>query len=172
MNNHKPMKTHLPILPLILSVSILLNPVFLFAANHPITATPDSIPVPWQNIDLTGSKMKPGVLAVVETQKQKNFPILIPIGGLALAGGLTAILIAGNDGTTQPELIARNDNYSFPCNQSTLVVDPLTNDSGESLSVVAVSGSNNVSATVLSDGRIEISDFGALTSITLEVSIR
>lgn len=90
----------------------------------------------WEEIELTGHRMKPGYLASI-----KQSPTLwwIPVGGTAVGGGIITYLLLRDDNMKDelPELIARNDAITVACDgMGTL--DVLLNDKGEGLSVSSI----------------------------------
>ena len=119
-----------------------------------------SIQPPWDNIELTGGKVKDGLAAILKTDK--NFP-WIPVGGGVIGGGVLTYILLQDDGggdpnppTTDPP-IALNDMVSVPCGQTTVTINVLANDTGQAISITSVSPPATLEITIIGGNTLQIS---------------
>ncbi|MBK7426459.1 MAG: cadherin-like domain-containing protein [Saprospiraceae bacterium] len=96
--------------------------------NKPIADT-----IPWHKIDLSSPQMK--------KKSAKRFPwwIVATAGGAAAVTTGVILLLKEDEPINPASPIARNDQFTVPCKMNT-AISPLTNDSGEGLRIIAVSG--------------------------------
>lgn len=87
-----------------------------------------------------------------QTQK---FPWWIPAAGVPVAGGIVFALLRNRNKNTPPPPVAQADALDLPCTgQGT--VNVLANDTGEGITITAVSAPPPLTATVIGAGAIQI----------------
>ena len=115
----------------------------------------DTIPAPWNRIELTGGDTKPGLLLVQPTRKSPVLPI---VGGAVLGGG--AVWLLTRERGTDARPIANDDALTIPCGQNSATLNVLANDQGEDLEVVSVNEPAGVNVSIAAAGTLVITGLG------------
>ena len=126
----------------------------------------------WSSMDLTEPRMKvPIVLAV--PPPRGGVPIWIPITGGAAAVA-TAVYFIVRDGEPDDPgdtpLVARDDVVDVPCDGAASI-NVLTNDSGDGLNLLNVTGVSGAQVTWTADGNVTIEDVTTTSDFSFEVSV-
>jgi len=111
------------------------------------------------NLALTGASWK-HVFPPVPGAGPKKFPWWIP--AVAAGGGVAYLLLGDKDGGSTPQPtppVAVPDALSLPCNGQS-VVSVLANDTGEGLTVTAVSGTAGISVSVSGNTGVLVASTG------------
>lgn len=105
------------------------------ALPHDLSLATDTVPPPWNVVDLTTARMKP----FYAQHPKVKFPWLPVTGGAAGAGIATYLILKDDNTDTGAPPVARDDAVTVPCNESA-TVNVLANDSGEGLQIASVTG--------------------------------
>jgi hypothetical protein len=120
--------------------------------------------VNWQQFDLNGRRFKAGLVGMVD-----NKPVWPYIVGGGAAAGIGIFLLTRNDDDPLPVLIARDDQTTASC-AAAVTVNVIANDTGEGITVTAVTQPAGATAAIASGGNIVVSDIGN-TSFTFTYTI-
>ncbi len=90
------------------------------------------------------------------TVQPQKFPWWIPAAAVPVAGGIVYALLRNTNNDTPPSPVAQADALNLPC-RGEGTVDVLANDSGEGITVTAVSAPPQLTATILGAGTVQIS---------------
>ncbi|MBX2929990.1 MAG: hypothetical protein KF852_19300, partial [Saprospiraceae bacterium] len=134
---------------------LLATPVITFAQADTVN---------WQQFDLNGRRFKAGLAGMVDTK-----PVWPYIVGGSAVTGIGIFLLTRNDDDPLPELIARDDQTTANCGGS-VTVNVLTNDTGEGITVTAVTQPVGATAAIVSGGNIVVSNI-VNTSLTFTYTI-
>lgn len=127
---------------------------------------------PWNLMNLTDHRMKPGVVWVKVPPPRGGTPIWIPIGAGALVTGGVILLLDEDEeqpGDRTP-LILRDDQITVDCGED-LTFNPLLNDQGDGLVITNVTSSASVQINWDGTGEIRITNLPSSGSVSLTVFV-
>ncbi|WP_367392322.1 tandem-95 repeat protein [Lewinella sp. LCG006] len=130
---------------------------------------------PWASIELTGSRMKPGLLQPAQASSlKKKVPFWIPLGGGILGGSVVTYLLLqeeeappqdtvpgpGPDPGPMPDsLVVRDDAFTLPC-LPPFTIQPLLNDEGSGILISAIGVTGTATVVLSGTNALVITDYG------------
>ncbi len=137
---------------------------------------------PWTSIDLTGQRMKPGLLQSSQANETKRkIPFWIPLGGGILGGSVVTYILLQEEEPQdtipiiepEPEpdsLVVRDDAFTLPC-LPPFTIRPLLNDEGSGVFISAVGSTGDATVELFGTDALIITDFGPAEMFTFSISV-
>ena len=146
--------------------------LFMLAAMVGFAQDTTAVAYPWSIIEMTDYRMKPGVAWIKVPPPRGGMPIWIPIGGgVVVTGGVVYLLTRDQDGGPSSNPISLQDDLlTVDCGQS-ITFNPLLNDQGVGLRIVAVSSTANVDINWQASGPVTLSNLPNSGNISLTIVV-
>jgi len=143
---------------------------------------------PWASIELTGPRMKPGLLPLAQTtDAKKKLPFWIPLGGGILGGSVVTYLLLqeeemqdtipgpGPDPDPDPDpvpdsLVVRDDAFTLPC-LPPFTIRPLLNDEGSGIRISAVGPTGDATVELFGTDALIITAFGPAATFSFSITV-
>ncbi|MCB0638372.1 MAG: cadherin-like domain-containing protein, partial [Lewinella sp.] len=151
---------------------VVLSMLFLLAIPVAgLAQSPAGIPYPWNRISLTDYHMKPGIgWPLQDVTPEGGLPLWVPVGAGLVGGGVIIWLLTDGDNPSGTPLELRADAANSTCGQ-TVMVNVLTNDAGEGLTLVNVSTISGATVNWTSSGQVTIANATTLGTFNLTVTV-